>query len=695
MVDTLRELLLTQIWQVSLLIAVVLVFSYLFSRRWPQIVFVLWAVVFIKCVTPPVMQSPVGVFSWVRPAAVNQPSHGSLTTPLTGSTYSKPEANKDCHEQRNHGMLYVDKIDMPAEPVNLATSEVVTKQDSGEESASVVLANSPEPISPRTFSIGNWVLGVWGTVGLLFLFSLWVYRRIVFRRIFTNQIETPGWLIEQTSLIQHQLGVERNVRVVVTESEYGPLVTGWIRPMIVVPAEILKNSFRGDVGSILAHEMCHIKRGDVLLNVIQTYALALFWFHPLVWWANRQANRLCETCCDNELLTSLKLRRREYAQSLLAVVDAKRNLRPVLATSAIRPAEVTEQRLNAIMKNKFNKPSKKQSLWVWAIAAGMLAIVLPAAGTASSANTQEDDGPITITTARTALTQGDLDKAARMFRHLVEENDDNAMAWHLLGYTLHAQQKIDEAVKCHQRAAGFPQTKVLGLYNWSCALALQGHTEEALAKLRKSVDAGLDPSRVNIEADTDLASLRDTDEFKEIVAELKSKLKSTNAMDDFKFWVGKWRVINANGKTVGHNLITLEESGNLIREQWKSANGTTGQSMNYVDPRTKKWKQTWVDSQGQIMEFTGQMANGEVQLKGNASLANGRQGKAVMTLKPLADGRVHQHMEISFDQGQSWKTFFDGYYEPVSDEMESESTGAESESSEQAGSEPTSDSGDG
>ena len=58
---------LTQLWQITLLILVVAAVSRWLSPRRPHLSHLLWLVVLLKCVTPPLWTSPGGVFCWLQP----------------------------------------------------------------------------------------------------------------------------------------------------------------------------------------------------------------------------------------------------------------------------------------------------------------------------------------------------------------------------------------------------------------------------------------------------------------------------------------------------------------------------------------------------------------------------------------------------------------------------------------------------
>src|SRR5271169_6148800 len=70
----------TQAWQVTVLILAVALLLRCASRNRPQLASVLWLVVFLKCITPPLWSSPSGAFCWLQPpqTALDTDSQGTL-----------------------------------------------------------------------------------------------------------------------------------------------------------------------------------------------------------------------------------------------------------------------------------------------------------------------------------------------------------------------------------------------------------------------------------------------------------------------------------------------------------------------------------------------------------------------------------------------------------------------------------------
>lgn len=130
----------------------------------------------------------------------------------------------------------------------------------------------------------------------------------------------------------------------------------------------------------------------------------------------------------------------------------------------------------------------------------------------------------------------------------------------------------------------------------------------------------------------------------------------------FDFWIGEWEVTNPQGQVAGYNVIDRAEKGCLLVENWTSANGGSGKSMNYYDPEEKAWKQVWVDAGGNVGYFSGGLEGTAMHLSGKWVNPDGTSYLLRGTWTPLVDGRVRQHFEQSNDEGSTWSTWFDGYY---------------------------------
>jgi hypothetical protein len=102
--------------------------------------------------------------------------------------------------------------------------------------------------------------------------------------------------------------------------------------------------------------------------------------------------------------------------------------------------------------------------------------------------------------------------------------------------------------------------------------------------------------------------------------------------------------------------------GCLLLENWTSARGGAGKSVNYYDPIRKRWVQTWVDGQGGIIAVQGRLEGGAMRFEGEHLYPDGRTEAYRMSFTPQADGSVRQFIEQSRDGGATWYVWFDGTY---------------------------------
>ncbi len=130
----------------------------------------------------------------------------------------------------------------------------------------------------------------------------------------------------------------------------------------------------------------------------------------------------------------------------------------------------------------------------------------------------------------------------------------------------------------------------------------------------------------------------------------------------FDFWVGDWNVFDTEGQQVGTNIITLEEKGCLLVERWTDMQGNTGQSYNFVDHASGKWRQVWVNA-GVVIDYEGGLdENGAIDLQGTLTTVNSGPQKYRGTWSLQDDGTVHQHLRQFDAEKGDWAAGFVGVY---------------------------------
>ena len=153
----------------------------------------------------------------------------------------------------------------------------------------------------------------------------------------------------------------------VCEAISTPAVTGLFRPTLLLPHEHYDSS---DLRYILRHELCHLKRRDMLLKLVLLAANAMHWFDPVVYLMLRQADEDIELACDSAATDGLdRAERAAYSRTLLAAVQS--HVRALPATTCFGG---TVERLKRRITNVLGA-QKKRGLGVVAL---VLALTLTA-----------------------------------------------------------------------------------------------------------------------------------------------------------------------------------------------------------------------------------------------------------------------------------------------------------------------------
>ena len=99
--------------------------------------------------------------------------------------------------------------------------------------------------------------------------------------------------------IASRLGLASVIRIVELPHIDVPLVVGCLRPIVVLPIAAISQLNAAQVEAILAHELAHVRRHDYLVNLMQTLAETLLFYHPGVWWLSARIRDEREHCCDD------------------------------------------------------------------------------------------------------------------------------------------------------------------------------------------------------------------------------------------------------------------------------------------------------------------------------------------------------------------------------------------------------------
>ena len=214
-----------------------------------------------------------------------------------------------------------------------------------------------------------WVLGIWLTGAILLLVRLNI-GLIAARKMRLNIAEAvPLELQRQFDVLKDRLQISRPVRLISSAVVQVPTVVGWLRPAVLMPMGCLLGLSAIQVEAVLAHELAHIRRHDYLVSVLQSFAEALLFYHPAIWWVSKQMRIEREHCCDDAAV-KIGGNPLAYAKALSSLEDHRSSL-PMVALGA--NGGVLTMRIRRLL-------GQKKSLVVSRLAASTLLAAVVAAG---------------------------------------------------------------------------------------------------------------------------------------------------------------------------------------------------------------------------------------------------------------------------------------------------------------------------
>jgi len=267
--------------------------------------------------------------------------------------------------------------------------------------------------------------------------------------------------------------------------------------------------------------------------------------------------------------------------------------------------------------------------------------------------------------ADVAYQSKDWKSALPLYLQLTHEQPDGYTNWLRLGACLHGLGDNAEALRAYDRARINGAAPSSVQYQTALVFAALGDTDKAFVALTEAVKQGHGRPDLMM-SDSEFASMRGDPRFAALVKQAEKNQRPCDYRSEshqFDFWVGDWRVVATKELTlVGHSHIERTIGNCVIWENWSSLSesGYSGKSYNIFNAQLNRWEQFWVDSQGDVIHFSGSLAEGVMDFHTDAM-----PGKALirrLRFYNLGPDRVRQLSEGSEDGGKTWTVEYDFTY---------------------------------
>ncbi len=231
---------------------------------------------------------------------------------------------------------------------------------------------------------------------MLVIVAFWGLGSAVLILRWCAQIYQTGTLLRRSSPASEVTdGKGRRIPVLTTTDAIEPSLVGVFRPALLLPAQVRERLSPGELDTVIAHELVHLRRHDNLTATLHRVVETLFWFHPLIWWIGARLMEERERACD-EAVVAEGHDAATYAGSILNVCELGL-MRLMPETSGISGGQLN-RRIEGIMRSHtMIKLGNTAKLLLMALAFIVLALSMMAgipgsnAGTAFAQNDAEAD----------------------------------------------------------------------------------------------------------------------------------------------------------------------------------------------------------------------------------------------------------------------------------------------------------------
>src|SRR5262249_35199618 len=223
----------------------------------------------------------------------------------------------------------------------------------------------------RTIAASIWLLG-----SLLWL-ALAGLRIGRFHRLLCSTHPALPPLQAQVRRLAHRLGLARDPTVYLVMAPIPPLLWALGRkPRLLVPLAFGGGRSEAQREPLLVHELAHLRRRDHWVRGLELVVRAVYWWHPVVWWARRELHEAEEQCCDAWVVWALPNEAAAYATALLSTVTFLSPTRPSLpaAASGMVHFHALKRRLTMILQGT---TARALSWGGFLVVLGLGALLLP------------------------------------------------------------------------------------------------------------------------------------------------------------------------------------------------------------------------------------------------------------------------------------------------------------------------------
>ena len=257
-----------------------------------------------------------------------------------------------------------------------------------EHLAALAPAGATTASTSATLAPAGWAALLW-LVGTTLLSGRILIGYCILRRLRRQaQVQRDGPLFAALRQARATLHYHPRGEVATSPSIHSPMVLGILRPLIVVPTQVVERLSPGKLSLVLMHELAHVRRCDNLSLLLQRLVTAALFFHPALWLGGRMLRREAERACDDLVVCSTR-RPEAYARGLTLVAEgAAHSNPPARRIPMMSTLTSTESDLSQRIRRTLDGRARRMGMRARVLAVGLLgplaAVTMPSYGAADN-----------------------------------------------------------------------------------------------------------------------------------------------------------------------------------------------------------------------------------------------------------------------------------------------------------------------
>jgi len=333
--------------QSSVLIVILLIGDFVLRRKVRAVLrYWLWMLVLVKLVLPISLTTPVSLGQWFGGRLEYLQAED---IPAVVSEVAEPQL---VGMEQESGLVEGGAAEVSVGVERLEPLPVREFEPAGTAEAT----EAAVAITPVTWE--GWLFLGW-LAGVVAMGLLLVQRAIFVLGLVAQARGVNGLMGDTLKYCCGRMGVKGEIGLKVSANATSPAVCGLFRPVILVPQDLGPNLGAGGLRVVLMHELAHIRRGDLWVNLVQTVLQIVYFYNPLLWAANAVIRRVREQAVDEAVQVAMGEKAGDYPETLVRVAKLAFE-RPALSLRLIGVVE-SKSTLQSRVRRMLERPLPKSS----------------------------------------------------------------------------------------------------------------------------------------------------------------------------------------------------------------------------------------------------------------------------------------------------------------------------------------------